>query len=168
MGDPVANVVHANYRDEWETPPEFFRRLDDVFDFEVDLFASYKNALCASWVGKNVDSGLEYADQSAWRWANPPYGSGLDMHVRGLALGLFHDRLRTVALLPSNTDTKWFHQWVLPYAHIVFIKGRLQFLYNGERHRNEKGELVGNSGANILAIYGPNLLGANVINARAS
>lgn len=30
-------------------------------------------------------------------------------------------------LLPARTDTKWFHEWVLPYAEIYFIKGRLKF-----------------------------------------
>ena len=30
-------------------------------------------------------------------------------------------------LIPSRTDTKAFHEWVLPYAEIRFIKGRLKF-----------------------------------------
>ena len=30
-------------------------------------------------------------------------------------------------LLPARTDTIWFHEWVLPYADIYFIKGRLKF-----------------------------------------
>lgn len=32
-----------------------------------------------------------------------------------------------VMLLPARTDTKWFHEYVLPYAEIYFIKGRLKF-----------------------------------------
>jgi hypothetical protein len=32
-----------------------------------------------------------------------------------------------VALLPSRTDTRWFHTWVYGKAEIRFIKGRLKF-----------------------------------------
>ena len=32
-----------------------------------------------------------------------------------------------VALLPSRTDTKWFHDYIYGKAEIRFIKGRLKF-----------------------------------------
>ena len=32
-----------------------------------------------------------------------------------------------VMLIPSRTDTKAFHEWILPYAEIRFIKGRVKF-----------------------------------------
>ena len=39
---------------------------------------------------------------------------------------------------PARTDTKWFHEWVLPYAEAVyFIKGRLNFDSNTQvKHKN--------------------------------
>lgn len=30
-------------------------------------------------------------------------------------------------LIPSRTDTKAFHEWILPYAELRFVKGRLRF-----------------------------------------
>ena len=30
-------------------------------------------------------------------------------------------------LIPSRTDTKAFHKYILPYAELRFIKGRLKF-----------------------------------------
>ena len=30
-------------------------------------------------------------------------------------------------LIPARTDTKWFHNYVLPYSKIFYIKGRLRF-----------------------------------------
>lgn len=30
-------------------------------------------------------------------------------------------------LLPARTDTKWWHEWVAPYAELRFVKGRLKF-----------------------------------------
>ena len=32
-----------------------------------------------------------------------------------------------VCLVPSRTDTKWFHEYVLGKAEIRFVKGRLKF-----------------------------------------
>lgn len=32
-----------------------------------------------------------------------------------------------VMLLPARTDTKWFHDWCLPYGKIEFLRGRLKF-----------------------------------------
>lgn len=30
-------------------------------------------------------------------------------------------------LIPSRTDTRWFHEWIYGKAEIRFIKGRLKF-----------------------------------------
>ena len=32
-----------------------------------------------------------------------------------------------VGLLRGDTSTKWFHDWVYPYAELRFIRGRLNF-----------------------------------------
>lgn len=32
-----------------------------------------------------------------------------------------------VMLLRGDTSTRWFHEYVLPYAELRFIKGRLKF-----------------------------------------
>ena len=34
-------------------------------------------------------------------------------------------------LLKSDTSTKWFHELILPYAEVRFIKGRLRFMREG-------------------------------------
>jgi site-specific DNA-methyltransferase (adenine-specific) len=37
-----------------------------------------------------------------------------------------------VMLLPARTDTKAFHRYILPYAEIRFIEGRLRFENEGK------------------------------------
>ena len=37
------------------------------------------------------------------------------------------DNTVVVMLIPARTDTRWFHEYVYPYAEIRFIKGRLKF-----------------------------------------
>jgi site-specific DNA-methyltransferase (adenine-specific) len=56
-------------------------------------------------------------------WCNPPYGRVIKDWVKKASE---HNDL-VVMLLPSRTDTKWFHELVLPYAEVQFIKGRLKF-----------------------------------------
>lgn len=163
----MANVLHSNYRDEYETPPEFFAALGERFDLRVDLFASDSNALCDRYHTKI--SGTERRPRwGGWAWANPPYGKGLDKLLSDVVVEPFlTSGMRTVALLPGNTDTAWFHRWVLPWANIVWVKGRIQFLLNGKRPINPKtGKPSGNTGGNMLAIYGPNLLRCNAIDTK--
>ncbi len=54
---------------------------------------------------------------------NPPYGPGLGEWLkRGLEAEV------AVFLIPARTDTRWFHELVLPHAtEIRFIRGRLKF-----------------------------------------
>lgn len=63
-----------------------------------------------SWLGRRV-------------YCNPPYGPKI--------WSFLEKRLEAelaVFLLPARTDTKWFHEIVLPHAEeIRFIKGRLKF-----------------------------------------
>ena len=53
---------------------------------------------------------------------NPPYGRGVgDWLKKALEADL------AVFLLPSRTDTKWWHEYALKATEIRFIKGRLKF-----------------------------------------
>ena len=55
-------------------------------------------------------------------FCNPPYGRALPEWTRIMAKSG-----RGVALLPSRTDTAWFHDYVLPCARLEFLRGRLHF-----------------------------------------
>jgi site-specific DNA-methyltransferase (adenine-specific) len=100
---------------EWPTPAAVYQALDEEFHFDFDPcpLGGSENGLATlfcSWVGKRV-------------FCNPPYGPGLrDWLERGLDADL------AVYLIPARTDTRWFHEVVLPRAsEIRFIKGRLKF-----------------------------------------
>ena len=55
-------------------------------------------------------------------FANPPYGRHLGDWTQKMVVSG-----RGVALLPARTDTRWFHEDVLPYARIEWLRGRLHF-----------------------------------------
>jgi len=57
---------------------------------------------------------------------NPPYGRTIGQWVRKAQQEAAFGAL-VVGLLPARTDTKWWHENVLPHADILFIPGRLHF-----------------------------------------
>ncbi len=113
--------------DDWATPIELFKQLDAQHDFDIDVAASLNNHLCDEWLGldhpdESKRDGLT-ADWNGHVWCNPPYGRGIKDWV--LKASQHYDLV--VMLLPARTDTKWFHEIVLPNADVEFIKGRLKF-----------------------------------------
>lgn len=117
-------AMFSSATDMWETPGDFFSRLNDEFGFTVDVCAVPKNAKCERYFTPEMD-GLK----QQWAgvcWCNPPYGRGVGAWVKkaceAAACGA-----TVVMLLPARTDTKCFHEWCLGKAELRFVRGRLKF-----------------------------------------
>lgn len=109
--------------DMWATPQEFFDQYDQWFDFELDVCASIENAKCPRYFTAEQD-GL----RQEWRgrcWMNPPYGRGIGAWVQK-AYESAQAGATVVCLLPSRTDTRWWHDYCMKGA-IEFVRGRLYF-----------------------------------------
>ena len=109
--------------DEWETPQSFFDELNEEFHFETDICATAENAKCNGFYNK-----LTNALTKQWEgicWMNPPYGRKITDWVKK-AYESSQAGSTVVCLLPSRTDTKWFHDYCIK-GEIRFIKGRLKF-----------------------------------------
>ena len=107
--------LFSSASDRWATPTSVFAALDSEFLFTFDPCPLDGEGdglapLFSEWKGKRV-------------FCNPPYGPGIgDWLRRGLEADL------AVFLIPARTDTRWFHEIVLPKAaEIRFIRGRLKF-----------------------------------------
>ena len=114
-------VMFSSKTDLWETPQDLFDRLNAVYHFNTDVCAIPSNAKCADFYTPEQD-GLS----REWRgvcWCNPPYGREIGRWVEKAANSL----AKVVMLLPARTDTKWFHDYCLPFGKIEFIRGRLKF-----------------------------------------
>ena len=113
--------------DDWATPRNLFDDINAVHNFDLDAAASSSNHLCNEWFGLDHDNESRRDGLTGqWvgrTWVNPPYGRGIYDWVKKASL---HDDL-VVMLLPSRTDTKWFHEFVYNKSDIRFIKGRLKF-----------------------------------------
>lgn len=107
------NRVHfSSLHDEWKTPQSIYAKLNEEFKFNDDP---------CPLGGKD---GLERAWGSS-TFVNPPYSTiavwvakAWKEHLGGACV---------VMLIPSRTDTRWWHDYVMRAKEIRFIKGRLKF-----------------------------------------
>jgi len=107
-------VMFSSASDKWNTPKSFFDKLDKEFGFDSDPCPSsvpLKKGLINGW-GNKV-------------FVNPPYSKIKDWVNAGHYYGSTGKLV--VMLIPSRTDTKWWHEYVMKSKEIRFIKGRLKF-----------------------------------------
>jgi phage N-6-adenine-methyltransferase len=110
---------------EWETPQALFNQLDDEFHFTLDAAASQENAKVSLYYDLLSD-GLKQSWDSQTVWCNPPYGRQIKDWVKKASEA---KNSTVVMLIPSRTDTRWFHEHVYdkPNIEVRFIRGRLKF-----------------------------------------
>lgn len=120
-----------NERNKWATPKPFFDKLNDKFNFTLDVCASPENAKVPHFFTEH-ENGLKQDWRGYVCWMNPPYGRGLiEQWVEYATRNTHHgsgSNCTVVGLLPARTGSSWFHKWVLPYAQVYFVKGRVQFV----------------------------------------
>jgi hypothetical protein len=121
------NISHSN---DWATPDEFYKILNDEFLFELDpcpLKCKDFDGLKIEWKRSN--------------FINPPYSRGLKERFVIKAIEESKKGKLCVMLLPVSTSTKLFNDYIKPNAKEVrFVKGRIKFL-----GVNTKGEYVTNA-----------------------
>ena len=115
------NVMFSSKTDEWETPQEFFDKLNHEFGFDLDVCALPSNAKCKRFYTPKENGLIQPWDGIVW--CNPPYGRTIGDWVKKA----YESKCKVVMLLPARTDTKWFHEYIYGKAKIRFIKGRLKF-----------------------------------------
>lgn len=118
-------LMFSSKETTWATPQDFFDRYDAIYHFETDVCALPENAKCARYFTPEMD-GLKQ-EWTGVCWMNPPYGREIGKWIKK-AYESARDNLATVVcLLPARTDTAWYHDYILPHAHVEFVRGRLKF-----------------------------------------
>lgn len=120
------DVMFSSKTDLWETPQEFFDKLDAEFHFTIDVCALPENAKCDKFYTPE-QNGLA----QSWNgvcWCNPPYGRRIGEWVRH-AWQASAAGNTVVMLVPARTDTRWFHEYIYgkERVEVRFVKGRLKF-----------------------------------------
>lgn len=133
--------------DEWSTPIDYFATIEERFGpFDLDACARLKTSKAPKFFSIETD-GLK----QSWFgkvWVNPPYSRPSEWCAKAAAEMAVGNCELIVMLLPAAVDTNWFHDYVVPYARIELMRGRLKFCdWTGEPVKGSP------TGGNVLAIY---------------
>ena len=106
--------LFTSLRGDWKTPRAVYQALDAEFHFDYDPCPVKPkiNGLESEWGNVN--------------FVNPPYGKQI---TKWIQKG-YQENLRgktVVFLIPSRTDTIWWHSYIMKADEIRFIRGRLKF-----------------------------------------
>ena len=111
----LSRVVFSSSSDHWATPSAVYDALHGEFGFTFDPcpLNSEQDGLKVEWRGSV--------------YCNPPYSKIPEFIMKGLYHLACRDAMLLVYLLPSRTDTAWFHDYCLKASEIRFLRGRLKF-----------------------------------------
>ena len=98
--------------DNWSTPKDVYDELNQEFDFNDDP--------CP--IGGSDGLEREWGTKT---FVNPPYSQLKDWCKK--AYEEWKKGKTVVMLIPSRTDTKYWHEYIMKATEIRFIKGRLKF-----------------------------------------
>lgn len=128
----INKALFTSNKEDWETPQDFYDRLNAKYHFEWDLAASDDNAKCSCYFTRD-DNSLEqdWEGLSGNLFLNPPYGRELKLWVKKAATTKLKDKQNIVMLIPSRTDTSYWHDYIFNHAEIKFLRGRLKFEVDG-------------------------------------
>lgn len=156
MNTENKSFTPANIRDLWQTPREVFSKLDEEFQFDLDVAASEKNKLCSNYYDES-DNALIVDWHILSNWCNPPYSNITPWVQKAM---IEHEKGKTIVMLvPSDTSVKWFKLAYESCNEVRFISGRISFI-NAETQKpvngNNKGSVLfiwrGNSPKNSHAV----------------
>ena len=120
-------VLFSSENEVWATPQDFFDKLNQEFDFNLDPCALPENAKCSKFFTP-AENGLIQDWGGAKVFCNPPYGRKIIDWVRKCYEESKKPDTTVVMLIPARTDTRYFHDYIYHKAkEIRFIRGRLKF-----------------------------------------
>ena len=117
----------SSKKQDFETPDNLFNLLNDEFHFTLDVCANSDNKKCKRYFSEQQNGLVQKWEGTCWM--NPPF-IDVGRWVKK-AYGESQDGTVVVCLLPSRTNTGWWHDYVMQ-GEIRFIRGRPKF--KGSEH----------------------------------
>lgn len=106
------NVHFSSATDNWSTPKDVYDSLNAEFKFDYDPCP-------IDGIGGFIN------DWGISNFVNPPY-SEISTWTRK-CYEEWKKGKTVIMLIPSRTDTRWWHEYIMKATEIRFIKGRLKF-----------------------------------------
>ena len=116
LGDALSvnRGLFTSASEHWTTPADLYNELSKEFQFNDDPcpLNPTSDGLTRPW--------------GSVSFCNPPYGRKItDWLAKGWLESLMGKTI--VFLIPSRTDTAWWHDYVMQADEIRFLRGRLKF-----------------------------------------
>lgn len=138
---------HKDKSDEYATPRHFVDPIADaVGGFDLDPASGAEHTPIAPRRYTADDDGLSH-EWFGTVWLNPPFSGKEEWLRKAYSEFLDGNVDLAVVLLPVDTSTGWFHEYVTEANVVWFKNGRLNFDGGGNRNRNP-------SFGVMLAVYG--------------
>jgi phage N-6-adenine-methyltransferase len=158
MDAQMRETLFSSEQQEWETPRALLDKLAQEFNFTLDAAASEANAKFKKFYTAEIDALAQEPGQ--WKydagagviWINPPYGRVI---AKWTARALAESRLgaKIVMLVPSRTDTKYFHEHLI-HGAIRFLPSRLHFELDGKPVLDKNGKPQAAPFPSAIVIFG--------------
>lgn len=142
MSNSFSTVSKSSKSTEYQTPIEFYEKLDSIFHFSIDPCTTEDNPLGTErfFTATEKYDGLDQ-EWNGNTFINPPFGKGIGEWIRTMyEESMKYPSFKYVMLLPARTDTKYFHELMTGKykgnSVIYLLKGRLKFVnpvLNGKR-----------------------------------
>lgn len=127
MNKNTQKTMFSSKSDEWYTPEDFYKSLNERFGFTLDPCADAVNAKCSKYYSKQ-DNGLMKNWEGETVFVNPPYTRGaIKQWVEKCYSEAQKENTKVVCLIPARTDTKYWHSYCMKAKEIYFVEGRLKF-----------------------------------------
>ena len=124
-------VHYSSDKHTWETPQDFFDKVNAIYNFTLDACAENHTAKSAQYYTKEQD-----ALNQDWRgvvWCNPPYGNEQIKFIQKAISEHKKHGSTIVLLIPARPDTKVWQDTIFQNAsQVCFVRGRLKFV--GAKH----------------------------------
>lgn len=154
-----SQLTKSNKSVDYVTPPEFFNKLNKIFNFEIDAATSKENPLKLPRFFTKTEDALEQ-EWDGNTFCNPPFGKllGLPKWIAKMKKeSMKHTEHVYCMLLPARTETLWANDIVrIQNTYIHFIRGRLTFVnpvLNKNRNPHIMGSMLWILGATLTQIF---------------
>lgn len=118
-------------RQEWATPDDVWKKINGVWNFQLDACASLENTKCPAFYGKAADSlsdDCPWVTEHHWRvYCNPGFGKMMPWIEK--AITEYQKRSDSVVVVMGKSDqsTKWYKR-AQEHCFVVNLAGpRVQF-----------------------------------------
>jgi len=119
--------MFSSNEEKWQTPQNLFDELNEEFNFTLDPCCQVDSAKCSKYYTPK-ENGLIQNWEGETVFVNPPYGRELKKWVKKCSEEGKKKNTTVVMLIPSRTDTSYFHDYIYNKSEIRFLRGRIKFI----------------------------------------